>query len=178
MSQLGFLRHGIARWAVAIGAAAAVLPQAAGGEALQPLTVAVAAQGSVPGVKDADLNAFLANTMNAGIEGPWHFVPAARNGPAAANRIEWSFRSMASAEGTVRNFGFARNAIDRMMGAHQFLSIEVTLYLNGQYQTASHSEVTAAKKAQNPELIADVVRSTRQLIAYEAMDTTKPFTPK
>jgi hypothetical protein len=159
-----------------VGTVAVILPQATIGEAL-PLTVAVVAQGSIPGVKDADLTPFLVNTMNAGVDGPWHFVPAARSAEKPPNRIEWSIRSVASAEGTVRNFGFARAAIDRMTGAHQFLSIEVTLYLNGQYQTASHSEVTATKEAQNPELLADIVRNTQLLIAYEAMDTTKPLPP-
>jgi hypothetical protein len=158
--------------------AAAVFPAAAIGGTPQPLVVTVAAQGSLPGIKDAELNPFLANTMNAGVAGPWHFVPAAIGAPRAANSIEWSIRGMASAEGTVRNFGFARAAIERMTGAHQFLSIEVTLYLNGQYQTASHSEVTATKEAQNAALIADIVRNTQQLIAYEAMDTTKPAIPK
>jgi hypothetical protein len=157
---------------------AVILPQAAIGSEALPLTVAVVAHGSLPGVKDADLTPFLVNTMNAGVEGPWRFVPGAGGAVKPANRIEWSIRNTASAEGTVRNFGFARAAIDRMMGAHQFLSIEVTLYLDGQYQTASHSEVTATKAAQNPELIADIVRSTQQLIAYEAMDTTKPAVPK
>jgi hypothetical protein len=171
------MRRRAAHWSLAIGAMAIFLPPAAIGE-VERLTVVVAAQGSLPGIKDADLNRFLADTMNAGVEGPWHFVPAASGAPRAANRIEWSIRSMASAEGTVRNFGFARATIDRMMGAHQFLSIEVTLYLNGQYQTASHSEVTATKEAQNPELVADILRSTQQLIAYEAMDTTKPAIPK
>ena len=154
----------------------AILPPAIG-EA-QPLTVAVVVQGSLPGIKDTDLSRYFAETMNAGVEGPWHFEPARHGDALAPNRIEWSIRSNASAEGTVRNFGFARATIDRLMGAHQFLSIEVTLYLGGRYQTASHSEVTASKEAENPELIADIVRSTRQLIAYEAMDTTKPFAPK
>jgi hypothetical protein len=166
------------RWVLTAGLAAAFLPATAIGETPQPLIVTVAAQGSLPGVKDAELGQFLAETMNAGVAGSWHFVPAAKGAPRAANSIEWAIRSMASAEGTVRNFGFARAAIDRMMGAHQFLSIEVTLYLGGQYQTASHSEVSATKEAGNPELIADIVRSTQQLIAYEAMDTTKPLAPK
>lgn len=177
MSQVSSAFHRAAHWAVALGTVAVVLPQAAIGQAPR-LTVAVVAQGSLPGVKDADLTPFLVNTMNAGAAGPWHFVPAASSAVKAPNRIEWSIRSMASAEGTVRNFGFARAAIDRMMGAHQFLSIEVTLFLNGQYQTASHSEVTATKEAKNPELVTDIVRGTKQLIAYEAMDTTKPAIPK
>ena len=173
MSQLSFAH----RWTVVLGLATAILPQAASSE-VAPLAVAVVAQGSLPGVKDADLNRFLAEAMNAGVKGPWHFEPALAGMAKVPNRIEWAIRSMASAEGTVRNFGFARSTIDRMMGAHQFLSIEVTLYLGGQYQTASHSEVSATKEARNPELIADIVRSTQQLIAYEAMDTTKPSAPK
>jgi hypothetical protein len=150
-----------------------VIPAAA-----QPLTVAVVVQGSLPGIKDADLSRYVAETMTAGVEGPWRFAPSQRGAAPALNRIEWSIKSNASAEGSIRNFGFARTTIDRLMGAHQFLSIEVTLYLGGRYQTASHSEVTASKEAENPELIADIVRSTRQLIAYEAMDTTKRFAPK
>lgn len=178
MSQLSSARRRAARWVLAL-AAAISLPATAIGQASQPLAVVVVAHGSVPGVRDADLNRFLADTMNAGVQGPWRFEPAPSGGSTKApNRIEWSIRSMASAEGTVRNFGFARAAIDRMMGRHQILSIEATLFLGDQYQTASHSEVPATKEAQNPELAADVVRSTRQLLAYEAMDTTKPLTPK
>lgn len=174
MSQLS-----VALRVLVLGATALVPLRATIG-AEPPLAVAIVAQGSLPGVKDADLTAFLAQTMNAGIEGPWRFVATLAGAPKAPNRIEWSIRNMASAEGTVRNFGFARATIDRMMGTHQFLSIEVTLYLNGQYQTASHSEVSATKTAQNPELIADIVRSTQQLIAYEGMDTTatKSAAPK
>jgi hypothetical protein len=165
------------RWVLTAGLIAALSPATAIGE-IEHRIVVVAAQGSLPGVKSADLDRYLAETMNTGVAGPWHFVPAASGAPVAPNRIEWAIRIMASAEGTIRNFGFARAAIDRMTGAHQFLSIEVTLYLNGQYQTAAHSEVTATKAAQNPELVADIVRSTQQLIAYEAMDTTKPLAPK
>lgn len=178
MSQLSFAYRPAARGVLVIGLAVALLPQAARSEAPQPLSIAVVAKGSVPGVKDADLNRFLADTMNAGVQGPWHFEPAPAGVAKAPNRIEWSIRSMASAEGTVRNFGFARAAIDRMMGKHQPLSIDATLYLNGQYQTASHSEVSATKEAQNPELTADVVRSTQQLVAYGAADTSKPLSPK
>jgi hypothetical protein len=156
--------------------AAISLPEAAIGEAAQPLAVLVVAHGSVPGIRDADLNRFLADTMNGGVQGPWHFEPAPAGGTKAPNRIEWSIRSMTSAEGTVRSFGFARAAIDRMMGKHQILSIEATLFLGGQYQNASHSEVPATKEAQNPELAADVVRSTQQLMP--ATDATKPLTPK
>jgi hypothetical protein len=140
--------------------------------------VIVAAHGSVPGVRDADLNRFLADTMNAGVRGPWHFEPAPADAPKAANRIEWAIRTMTSAEGTVRSFGFARSAIDRMMGRHQVLSIDATLFLGGQYQTGLHSEVPATKEAQNPELAADIVRSTQQLMAHESTDATKPVTPK
>ena len=177
MRQLSFVRRRATRWVLAIAVGAAVLPQAAIGEP-QPLAVAVVAHGSVPGVRDADLNRFLADTMNAGVQGPWHFEPAPAGATKAPNRIEWSIRSMTSAEGTVRSFGFARAAIDRMMGKHQILSIEATLFLGGQHQTASHSEVPATKEPQNPELVADVVRSTQQLMAYQAPDKAAPPTSK
>lgn len=158
-------------------AAAAAFPLAAAAEA-QPLTVAVAASGSIPGIRDADLSSFLADTMNTGADGSWHFEPTAPGAPPSPNRIEWSIKMNASAEGAVRTYGFSRATMERLIGVHQFLSIEVTLFLNGQYQTQSHSEVTATEGAQDPDLAADVVRSTRQLMAYTTMDTTaKPASP-
>jgi hypothetical protein len=177
LSQLSPSCRSAARWALAF-AAAISLPQTSIGQTSQPLAVVVAAHGSVPGVKDADLNRFLADTMNAGVQGPWRFEPAPPGASKAPNRIEWSIRSMTSAEGTVRSFGFARAAIDRMMGKHQLLSIDATLFLGGQYQNAAHSEVPATKEAQNPELVADVVRSTQQLMGSQALDTTRPLPPR
>ena len=178
MSQLSFAYRLAARGVLAIGLAVTLLPKPASAETPQPVVVVVVAHGSIPGIRDADLNRFLADTMNGGVQGPWHFEPAAPGGTKAPNRIEWSIRSLASAQGTVRNFGFARAAIDRMMGKHQPLSIDAMLYLDGQYQTASHSEVSATKDEQNSELSADVVRSTQQLVAYGATDRSKPLSPK
>lgn len=177
MSQLSCPHRLAARWVLAL-AAAISLPAGAIGEAAQPLPVVVVAHGSVPGIREADLNRFLADTMNSGVQGPWHFEPAPAAGTKSPNRIEWSIKSMTSAEGTVRSFGFARSAIDRMMGKHQILSIDATLFLGDQYQTVSHSEVPATKEAQNPDLAADVVRSTQQLMAHKAADPTRPLTPK
>lgn len=144
--------------------------------AAQPMTIGVAVEGSVPGISDAELPVYLADTMNSGADGEWHFVPVAPGGPKPRNRIEWAIRTNASAEGSVRTYGFSRATMERLIGVHQFLSIEVTLYLDGQYQTAAHSEVTASGGPQDPDLMADVVRSTKQLIAYSKMDTTaKPI---
>lgn len=177
MSLLSSARRRSARWVFALSAAIS-LPHSAIGQVAQPLAVLVVAHGSVPGIRDADLNRFLADTMNAGVQGPWRFDPAPAGASQAPNRIEWSIRSMTSAEGTVRSFGFARAAIDRMMGKHQILSIDATLFLGGQHQNASHSEVPATKDAQNPELVADIVRSTQQLMGSQAPEATKPLPPK
>lgn len=160
--------------------AGTAFPLAAAGEvqaALQPRTVAVAASGSIPGISDADLSSFLADTMNTGADGSWHFEPMAPGAPPSPNRIEWSIKMNASAEGAVRTYGFSRATMERLIGVHQFLSIEVTLYLDGQYQTQSHSEVTATGGAHDPDLAADVVRSTRELMAYTTMDTTGKTPP-
>jgi hypothetical protein len=154
----------------------ALLPPTARGETRSP-TIAVVVKGSLPGIKDADLSRYFAETMS-GAAGPWRFEPSQPGAAPAPNRIEWAIKSNASAEGRIRSFGFTRDAMERLMGKHQFLSIEVTLYLSGQYQTASHSEVTTSREAENPELVADIVRNTKELIAYEAMNTTKPFAPQ
>jgi hypothetical protein len=169
-------------WSLAspFGAAALILtvllPPTAHSET-RPLPVTVVVKGSLPGIKDADLGRYFAETMS-GAAGPWRFEASQPGVAPAPDRIEWAITSNASAEGRIRSFGFTRDAMERLMGKHQFLSIEVTLYLGGQYQTASHSEVTTSREAENPELAADIVRNTKQLIAYEAMDTTKPFAPK
>lgn len=154
-------------------ALASVAPMTARSE-VHPITVGVAASGSIPGISDAELAGFLATTMNNGADGPWRFEPTAPGAPPPPNRIEWAIKTNASAEGTVRSYGFSRATMERLIGVHQFLSIEVKLYLDGQYQTAAHSEVTATQRAHDPDLAADVIRSTRQLMAYSTMDTTKP----
>ena len=79
--------------------------------------------------------------MNTGADGDWHFQPHSAGAPLAPNRIEWTITTNASAEGAVRSYGFSRATMARLIGVHQFLSIEVRLYLDGQYQTLSHSEV-------------------------------------
>ena len=143
----------------------------------QPMVVGVMVEGSVPGISDAELPAYMVNTMNQGAGGGWHFQPVDAGAPKPPNRIEWSIQTNASAEGSVRTYGFSRATMQRLIGVRQYLSIEVTLYLGGRYQTASHSEITANGGAQDPGLMEDVVRSTKQLIAYTATDTTAKTPP-
>jgi hypothetical protein len=167
-------RFAAAAGVILTGGVLVALPVAA---TAQPMRVAVAVEGSIPGISDADLPALLAKAMNEGVDSGLRFEPVAPGAPMPPDRIEWSITTNASAEGTVRTYGFSRATMQRLMGVHQFLSIEVTLFLGGQYQTQSHSEVAANGSAQDPDLMADVVRSTRQLVAYTTLDTSGKIPP-
>lgn len=135
--------------------------------ALRPLTISVVANGSIPGIADSDLPQFLVGTMNGASNGTWHFAPAP-TGSQPPNRIVWSITTNASAAGSVRTYGFSRATMQRLLGVRQFLTIEVALYLNGQYQTQSLIEVTASGGASDPDLVADVTSGTKQLMSWAA----------
>jgi hypothetical protein len=139
-------------------------------QAAEPMPVAVTATGELPGIPAADLPSFLAKVMN-GAGGNWRFEAAPSGGPAPANRIEWSFKTNPSAVGAVRTYGFSRATMQRLLGVHHYLTIEVTLYLHGQYQTQSLGQVTVTGGADDTDLSTEITRDTRQLMSYLSMDT-------
>ena len=136
-----------------------------------PAPVAVVATGSLPGIKDDDLTAYLARRMNEIGGGTWHFVPAQPGRSVALNRIEWSFKTNGSAVGHARTYGFSSAFVQRLIGAHEFLTVEATLYLDGEYQTKSLSQVNDTGGPTDPALVATLRRDTTQLIAYSTLDT-------
>jgi len=144
---------------------------ASGAPRAEPTAVAVAASGSLPGIKDADLTAYLARRMNESGGGAWRFVPATPGPTVSRNRIEWSFKTNGSAVGRARTYGFPSALVQRLIGAHAFLTVEATLYLDGAYQTKSLSQVDATGGPTDPALVAMLARDTSELIAYSTMDT-------
>ncbi|HVJ51249.1 MAG TPA: hypothetical protein VM689_02220 [Aliidongia sp.] len=135
------------------------------------MTVAVIAAGSLPGIRDTDLPTYLVGEMNSAGNATWHFEPGPATKQASLNRIEWSFKTNASAVGQVRTYGFSRALMQRLIGAHQFLTIEATLYLNGEYQTKSLSQINTTGGSTDRDLAAALIKDTRQLMAYSQMDT-------
>ena len=125
------------------------------------------ATGSIPGMKANELAPFVAATMNAAKTGRWRFEPVpedeAASGDRPPNRIEWSFSFNPGASGAVRTFGFSQAQIERLVGVHRFVSIEVRLFLDGQYQTESFGQATVTNKAHDPHLTAEVEQLTRSL---------------
>ena len=137
----------------------------------ETLDIAVEAIGSVPGISDSSLPVYLAQEMNAAGNGSWHFAPMAAGATPPPNRVEWSFKTLSSAIGSVRNYGFSRAAFDRLLDRRHYLSVEATLYLNGQYQTQSLFEVTTMGRHADSDLAPEITQGTQQLMTYVAMDT-------
>ncbi len=152
-------------------ATAGALLLTSGAARAEPTAVAVTASGSLPGIRDADLTAYLARRMNESGGSTWRFVPATPGSTVPRNRIEWSFKTNGSAVGRARTYGFPSALVQHQIGAHEFLTVEATLYLDGAYQTKSLSQVNATGGPTDPALLAMLARDTGQLIAYSTMDT-------
>ena len=139
-----------------------------------PVTIAVLAQGELPGFQIEDATPYLATRMNeAGLAG-WHF--AARGATRAApNRIEWTFALLPYAGGEVRRFFPMREAadMDLHLGSHRLISAQVRLFLGGEYQTESFGQEAVRGGDSDPDLAGFLVRLTRDLEhGYHAIDMT------
>jgi hypothetical protein len=137
-------------------------------------SVAVTVSGSIPGIREQDLAAYVAGTMNVSHIAPWHFEPAR---PAVAEpgyRITWTFKENSYAAGTVRTYGFSRAMMQRLIGSRSFISIEGKLFLNDEYQTAVLGNAMVSGGARSSELGNTIAELTRKLMAYPQLDTTGP----
>lgn len=139
-------------------------------QAAESARVAVATTGELPGIPDADLNAYLIKAMAAAGR-KWRFEPAATGRIPPPYRIEWSFKTKTAAASSVRTYGFSDSAMQRLHGTRHYLTIEATLYLQGEYQTQMIGQISVLGGAGDSELTAEIERDTRQLIAYTMMDT-------
>jgi hypothetical protein len=149
--------------ALALGPSTAV-------HAAESVRVAVAATGELPGIPETDLNAYLIKAMAAAGR-DWRFEPAAAGRIPPPYRIEWSFKTKTAAASSVRTYGFSDSAMQRLLGTRHYLTIEATLYLQGEYQTQTIGQVSVLGGAGDSDLVAEIERDTRQLLAYPSMDT-------
>jgi hypothetical protein len=142
----------------------------------QTVTIAVQATGELPGFRIGEAAPYLAAEMaTAGISA-WHFVPR-DPGLAAPNRIEWTFELLPYAGGEVRRFfpmPEAQRTMDvHLQGTHRLISAQARLYLNGEYQTVTFGQEAVQGGADDPDLTAFLVRTTRSLeSAWRATDMT------
>jgi hypothetical protein len=111
--------------------------------------------------------------LDAGVEG-WAFAPAQVSAPHAPNRVEWRFRPDPYAAGTVRQI-VPIPAVQRLFGARNLVSVEIRLYLDGEYQTEAIGQVAIRGGDQDPELANFVTQQTENLLgrngAYRSIDT-------
>lgn len=143
--------------------------------AAQPRTVAVEADGSLPGFETAQATAWLAGQMEAAALPGWHFV-AATPGTEAPNRVEWQFELLPYAGGGVRQF--IPQANSGVLKARHLVSAEARLFLDGQYQTVTLTQEAVTGGARDPSLTAFILRATRMLEnAWQAIDMPEQDQP-
>jgi hypothetical protein len=125
------------------------------------LTVVV--QGWVPGFGKPELPPFIANEMNEAGVADWRFVPAASDAQPAPNRIEWRFKPNPYAGGITLHRPGGEREIDQTFGVHRPISVEVRLYLNGEYQLLESAQPTLQGGARDRDLQQEIISLTRML---------------
>jgi hypothetical protein len=148
--------------------------------AAAPITLKVAAFHGLPGMHHSALSRFLAAHMaDAGLA-DWRFEPA-EGDTEAPNRVEWTFNLKPYAGGEVRNFVRRPVDIDKF-GVHRPVTIEVRLFLNGEYQTLVERQAMVLGIANDPEFAAAVESATESLLgpsgAYRAIEIGQPAAPR
>ncbi len=135
-------------------------------------TIAVEADGELPGFAVDDAPIWLAQQMELSALPGWHF--AARDpGVAAPDRVEWRFEVLPYAGGGVRQF-FPQPGGGALKARH-LVSAQVRLYLKGQYQTLTFGQEAIAGGGNDRVLASFIVRTTRMLEdAWQATEVVEP----
>jgi hypothetical protein len=138
-----------------------------------PITLKVEALHGLPGLHRSALSRFLAAHMpDAGLA-DWRFEPG-QGDSAAPNRVEWTFKLNPYAGGEVRQF-VREPVAEQGFGVHRPVTIEVRLYLNGEYQTLVERQAMIQGGPNDSEFAATVASVTESLLgrsgAYRAIDT-------
>jgi len=138
-----------------------------------PITLKVEAFRGLPGLHHSALSRFLAAHMADARLADWRFEPA-QPGSAVPNRVEWTFKLNPYAGGEVRQF-VREPVAEQGFGVHRPVTIEVRLYLNGEYQTLVERQAMIQGGPNDSEFAAAVASVTESLLgpsgAYRAIDT-------
>jgi hypothetical protein len=136
-----------------------------------PRTIYVEVQGSLEGIKSADLSRVFAARMTQAPASAWHFEPADSAAPHAANRIEWSLKPGSDAAGGVRTFGFSRGMMARLVGSHHIIAVEARVFLNNTYEGMVSGQIRDSGDPRDPEFASQVSELTRQLLSPAVIGT-------
>lgn len=144
--------------------------------AAAPITLKVEAVHGLPGLNHSALSRFLtAHMAEAGLA-DWRFEPA-EGDTQPPDRVEWTFRLNPYAGGEVRNFMPAP-----VIGVRRPVTIEVRLYLNGQYQALVEQQAMVQGGPNDPEFAAAVASATESLLgpsgAYRTIDIGQHPAPR
>jgi len=142
--------------------------------AASPERVAVKTAGDVPGLGEAALGRYVAEQMNAAGAGRWQFFAEETAGAEPEDRVEWSFATGPSANGALRNYGFSRAMMERLLDAHHYVSVEAKLYWHGQYQSVMLGHVTIGPALPYPALTALIGKMTRLVMSYPTSQSRPP----
>jgi len=97
----------------------------------------------------------------------WRFEPVADNA-SRPNRVVWSFKLNPYAGGEVKRF-------TRTPGGRRPVTLEVRLYLNGEYQTLVEGQAVIVGGPNDPDLATAVTNLAERLLglsgAYRAIET-------
>jgi hypothetical protein len=139
----------------------------------------VEAAHGLPGLHHSALCRFLAAHMADAAVAGWRFVPA-EGDVSAPNRVEWTFRLNPYAGGEVRQF-VREPVAEQGFGVHRPVTIEVRLYLNGEYQTLVARQAMIQGGPNDLEFANAVASATASLLgpsgAYRAIDMRQRSTP-
>jgi hypothetical protein len=148
---------------------AAIAPASAQDQASGRKTISLTVEfaGDLPGFDTSDVPRYLISRMlDAGVEG-WAFAPAQDSTSHAANRVEWRFHLNPYAGGSVRQI-VPIPAVRRLFGARYLVSVEVRLYLNGEYQTQTFGQAAIQGGDRDPELANFVMQQTENLLGLNS----------
>ena len=149
-------------------------------DAAEPITLKVEAVHGLPGLNHSALSRFLAAHMSDARLADWRFEPA-EGDTEAPDRVEWTFRLNPYAGGEVRTF--MRAPVNRQgFGVRRPVTIEVRLFLNGEYQTLVERQAMVQGGPNDPEFGAAVASATEDLLgpsgAYRAVDNGQHSAPR
>jgi len=148
------------------GALRSSMARAAAGD---PFTIVIVeTTGELPGFKNTELPAYVAQQMSAADLDGWRF----RRRPVAAMElidwVEWRFRWNPYAGGDVRRF-IPIPSVSRTFGARYLISAELRLYLRGEYETMTFGQATVQGGPNDSELAAFIAKLSRSLFAAYAL---------
>ena len=134
------------------------------GIAAAPDLIDVEVAGSLPGVKDSELTAYLASLMNAAGAGGHQFKPGP-DGIKSGDRVDWTFKWAPMASGAVRSYGFSSAQLRHLMGSsRRVVTIEARLFSHNQYQALVSGEASSGPDRPDPELVDKLSQLTHQLM--------------